>query len=75
MAKDDATQAGTGFDHVTDELGHPVDNIFMGFFFFAFLRLLVIIEYKNMLSLVRICWLWLLWIFTGFFLSGVKFWV
>jgi hypothetical protein len=34
---------------------------------FVFLRLLVIKEYENMLSLVRICWLGLLWFFAEFF--------
>jgi hypothetical protein len=36
-------------------------------FDFTFSGLLVIMEYKNMLSLVRICSFWLLKFFAGFF--------
>jgi hypothetical protein len=37
------------------------------FFFFAFLEPFVIMEYENMLNLVRIYWLQLLWFFIGYF--------
>jgi hypothetical protein len=42
-------------------------NVHMFFFFFAFLEPFVIMEYENMLNLVRIYWLRLLWFFIGYF--------
>jgi hypothetical protein len=42
-------------------------------FFFLFLEPFVIMEYENMLNLVRIYWLWLLWFFIGYFKQDKNF--
>ena len=63
VAKDETTQAGegAGSDGATKELGYCIVELFyipfayLHVFVLAFLGLLMIMKYENMLSIVRIC--------------------